>query len=291
MKDIVNFDYSYTADGTFDIKFKPVTRPLLGWKQEVYETAKQIRSLADRPLFLCMSGGIDSEVVARAFIENNIEFTALSLRHIKGTNNHDVDWAIKFCRDRNLKHIVIDFDFEDFVINKIPKYIEQGYVTWRTFRFQQLYLFELAESLGYTAVLGGGPSPFFTVDGEICLNFKIDEFMCLDWLKNNNQKHFPYFYWQNSEIMASYFSQGLINFMLTDPEYFVTVWPTTSPEKLTVYHKYWPEMPRRMKYDGFEKITGTDLALNYIVPRRQKLGEVVSRNVPVRLIKSQFGIN
>ncbi len=290
MKDIVNFDYLYTDDGSFDIKFKPVTRELLDWKQEVYETAKRIRSLTDKPLLLCMSGGVDSEIVARAFLENNIEFTALSLRHTKGTNAHDVNWAIKFCNERNVNHISFDFDFEDFVINKIPKYIEQGYRTWRTFRFQQLFLFELAESMGYTAVLGGGPSPFFTKNGDICLNFKIDEFMCLDWLKNNNQKHFPYFFWQNSEIMAAYFNQGLIKFLLSDPAYFVSVWPTTSPEKATVYHKYWPDMPRRLKYDGFEKITGTELALKYIVPRRVELGEPRDKNVPVNLIKQQFGI-
>ncbi len=144
--------------------------------------------------------------------------------------------------------------------------------------------------MGYTAVLGGGPSPFFTKNGDICLNFKIDEFMCLDWLKNNNQKHFPYFFWQNSEIMAAYFNQGLIKFLLSDPAYFVSVWPTTSPEKATVYHKYWPDMPRRLKYDGFEKITGTELALKYIVPRRVELGEPRDKNVPVNLIKQQFGI-
>lgn len=290
MQNIVNFEHSYTNEEPFDIKFRPISRPLLDWKQEVYETAKKIRSLTDRPLLLCMSGGIDSEVAARAFIENNIEFTALSLRHIQGTNNHDVDWAIKFCQDRNIKHIIVDFDINDFVINKIPKYIEQGYVTWRTFRFQQIYLFELAESLGYTAVLGGGPSPFFTVDGKICLNFKIDEFMCLDWLKNNNQQHFPYFFWQNSEIMAAYFNQGLIKFLLTDPEYFVSVWQKVSPEKATVYHKYWPDMGRRVKYDGFENLVGTDLVTHHIEPRRRELGEPLYRNVPVELIKSQFGI-
>jgi hypothetical protein len=291
MNNIVNFfNYSYNDDGTFDLKFTPISRPLLSFKEEVGETAKKIGQSTDNPIVLCMSGGIDGEIVARAFIENKIEFTVLSLRHIDGANDHDITFAIDFCKTNNITQKIVEFDFKNFIITKIPDYIDQGYVTWRAFRCQQLYLFELVEEMGATAVLGGGPSPFFTIDDEICLNFKSDEFMCLEWLRKNNKTHFPYFFWHNPEIMASYFKEDLINFMLSDPSYFVNVWLNTSYEKMTVYHKYWTDMPRRRKFDGFENIRGTDWARINIDPLRKSVGELKEKYIPISTIRSQLGI-
>jgi hypothetical protein len=116
--------------------------------------------------------------------------------------------------------------------------------------------------------------------------------MCLDWLKRNDALHFPYFYWQNPEIFASYFTQGLIAYLLTDPSYFLNhnLYNNASVEKMLVCHKYWPDMVRRRKYDGFENITGKPLSLNHIVPRRKAMGELKELSLTVTEIKKQLGI-
>lgn len=292
MNDVVNFDYFFDDAGNFDLKFKPVSRPMLEWNEEVSETTKRIAQLTDRPIYLCMSGGIDSEIIAREFLKNNIKFKGITLRHIKGTNLHDVNYAINFCKEYNVELEVFPFDFEDFVINKIPQQIEQGYNSWRTFRHQQIFLLDLIERKGGTAVMGGGQSPFFTIDNEINWNWKSDEFMCLDWLKRNNAVHFPYFYWQNSELFGSYFNQGLIAHLLADPDYFLNhnSYNNVSVEKMLVCHKYWPDMVRRRKYDGFENVTGKPISLDYIVPRRLAMGELKEKSIPVSEIKRQLGI-
>jgi len=290
MKDVVNFTYSYSSDRNFDIEFNKISRPLMSWPDEIVNTLENIRSITDKPLFLCLSGGIDGEVIARTCIKHNFKFEVISLRHTQGTNDHDVNYAIDFCKTYNIKHHIIDFDIHNFIINEIPKYIEQGYVSWRTFRFQQIYLFELAEAMGGTAVLGGGEQTYFTVDNEICLNFKDDFFMCLEWLRRNNKIHFPFFHMQNPEIFASYMKIDIIDNMLKDPSNFVDVPPNVSYEKMEAYSKYFPDMPRREKYDGFEKIKGSDFARTFIKPRKKSQEKLKEKNIPINLIKQQLGI-
>jgi len=287
----VNFTYLLNQDGTFKINFNPISRPLLDWKSELIQTAKNIRALTDKPLFLCLSGGIDGEVAARSFIKAGIEFTALTLRHNAGTNEHDIVYAREFCKAYNIPHKIVDFDISFFIRNNIPFYIEQGYRSWRTFRFQQIYLFELAESLGGTTVLGGGEQTYITKNNEICINFKSDFFMCVEWLKNNKKLHFPFFHMQNSELYASYLNDKLIQYMHKDPSYFVNVWGNdTSYDKMFVYHKNWPEMKRRKKFNGFENLKTADFTINYVHPRRKELGDPVSQYIPVSLIREQLGI-
>lgn len=291
MDHVLNFfKYKYLPDGSFDLTFNHISRPLLSFPDEVDETAKKIRSLTDKPILLCLSGGIDGEVVARSFIKNKIEFTALSLRHVEGTNEHDIGHAINFCKKNNIKHKIVPFDVKKFVLEHMQNYINQGYVTWRIFRFMQLHLFKIADEMHCTAVLGGGPAPFFTVNGEICLRFQSDEFMCVEWLRKNDRLHFPYFFWQNPEIMASYYKQDLINFLLADPSYFVNVWPDVSYEKMTVYHKYWPDLVRRRKFDGFESVRGTEWMIQNHVPIRNRVGELKEKYIPMSIVKSQLGI-
>lgn len=291
MIDIVNFTYSYTdSDRNFDIKFKPVTRPLMPWVDEISNTLKTIRASTDKPLFLCLSGGIDGELIARACLQNNIYFEVITLRHIKGTNAQDISYAIDFCKKYNLKHHIIDFDIEKFIIEEIPQYISQGYVSWRPFRFQQIRLFEIAESMGGVALLGGGDQQYATIDGTICVNFKDDFFMCLEWLRRNNKTHFPYVFMQNPEIFAAYMQIDLINFLLNDPSFFVSVKYNIVLEKITVYHRYFPDMPRRRKLTGFESFPETALFKNYVFKREQDMGGLRELEIPVSTMKQQLGI-
>ncbi len=289
--DNVNFTYTLNSDHTFEMSFNPIRRPLQDWKTELALTAKNIRNLTDKPIFICLSGGIDGEVIARTFLQEGIEFTALTLRHTAGTNEHDVSYSMKFCEFYNVPHKIVDFDLEDFITNKIPKYIEQGYCTWRTFRYQQIYLFELAESLGGTAILGGGEQVYRTIDNEICLSFKSDFFMCLEWLKNNNKFHFPFFHMQNPELFASYLDDKLIKFMHSDPSYFINTWDNdASYDKMFVYHRNWPKMKRRKKFNGLENLKNNEPLFNLIQNRKQELGEPVLQNIPVSVIRKQLGI-
>ena len=289
---IVNFKYDYqNLSGTkieerFKINFNPVTRPLMFWKEEVKNTALRIAALSDKPLLLCLSGGIDAEVIARTFLENNIPFSALTIHH--SSNDHDVIWADNFCKEHNIEQKIVEVDMLDFISKKIPEYREQGYRSRSIFRYFQLFLLETAESMNKCAILGGGDLCFKTIDNRVSFVMGPEFTICLDWCKNNNRLHFPYFYMQNSEITATYIKEDIIECMLANPDYFKNVKFNESLEKIIVYSKYFNKMPRRNKFFGFENIQ--ELYDQFWEDSKKLYPDLLNMIIPVTQIQEELGI-
>ena len=59
-----------------------------------------------------MSGGINSEVTAETFYQLRIPFRVLIQRLFKGANDHDIIFAVKYCKDRNIPFKVVDLSLE-----------------------------------------------------------------------------------------------------------------------------------------------------------------------------------
>lgn len=72
----------------------------------IYEKYKNIN--------LCLSGGVDSEIMARCFIEKNIPFKVSIMKFNKNLNYNDIKYAIDFCEYFNLKYYFLELDIEKF---------------------------------------------------------------------------------------------------------------------------------------------------------------------------------
>ena len=61
-----NFDYWYVDQNipnNFSMKFKKITQPVKSFREEAIHTAQYIRSVTDKPIYVAVGGGIDSELV------------------------------------------------------------------------------------------------------------------------------------------------------------------------------------------------------------------------------------
>jgi len=292
---LANFSLSYQnlpnslLEDRFSMEFQPVTRSLLPWRDEVLKTAENISRLATKPLMVCLSGGIDGEVVARAFLELGVKFSAVSLRHDDGSNQHDMRFSVRFCDDNKIDHHVINYSPAYFFNDVIDRQIEEGYRSWRPFRHYQLFILETVAGLGGCAVLGGGEQLYHTIGDDICIKFPPDFDLSLQWCHRNNMTHFPFFFMQNPEIYASYMKIPLIEVLLSNPDHYRTVVNNLSLEKIMVYHTYWKNMQRRKKSDGFENVH--DLRLQSIKRNQSRFEDMRQElAIPVASIKRQLGI-
>jgi hypothetical protein len=291
-----NLNYTYTLkydpitmiETEFNLKFNPISRPLLSWRDEVFNTARNIGQLADKPIGLWLSGGIDSEVIARTFLELGINFTAISFRHSEGTNDHDLNWARKFCLKNKIEHTILNFDVDYFFNTKIQEYINMGIRSPRVWRYFQLFMIETSEKMGKCGVLGSGEQLYKTIDGKICLQYKSDLTIIPQWCEKNNVLHFPYFYQQNSEVFASYIKTDLIDCLLSCPDNFVNVLPNGSLEKMMVIHRYWPEIERRRKFDGFEQILELKNKTNNLL--KEQFNDIKILRMPISDVKEQLNL-
>jgi asparagine synthetase B (glutamine-hydrolysing) len=48
----------------------PKAGQLLPWKEQIADTVKSIYKTTSKPIMICLSGGIDSEIIAREFLES-----------------------------------------------------------------------------------------------------------------------------------------------------------------------------------------------------------------------------
>jgi hypothetical protein len=253
MNNLTAFDYSY-KNNVLNVEYKPINKKLEHWCDEIDNTVKAISQSTNKPIYIAFSGGIDSEIIVNSFIKNNIPFRILIVEFSDGLNKHDTDMAKEFCDNNNISYTSVSLNVHYFFTEGINRYISQGYRAIRIFRYLQLFILETIESLGGCAVLGSGEQVYCTVDGEICLNREYGYFMSLNWCKDNNTTHYPYFFEHNSELFASYMKLDLIEFMLERPEYFINYIDNMSTEKIIIYHRYWPKMLRRFKFHGFENM-------------------------------------
>ena len=83
----------------------------------------------DYKFVLAMSGGIDSEITADTFYNLGIPFRAISQSLFDGTNKHDIMYAVKYCKDRDIKHHVLNLSYRKMLEKTIPDAIKYGEFT------------------------------------------------------------------------------------------------------------------------------------------------------------------
>ena len=107
---------------SFNLTFRPITRSVESWDKELTKTALRIANSTNKPLILGLSGGIDSEVIARVFLESKIPFTVLTIHHEGNTNNHDISYARSFCDRYKIKQNIVNIDMIKFLKSGYQQY-------------------------------------------------------------------------------------------------------------------------------------------------------------------------
>jgi len=88
------------------------------FKDECLRSARLIRETFDRPILVGLSGGIDSEVTARSFLEAGIPFEVAITNIIykdEIVNKHDTQYAISFATKYGIKCNRVNVDFNQAV--------------------------------------------------------------------------------------------------------------------------------------------------------------------------------
>lgn len=291
---MIAFDFNYhnipnsTIDERFKVKFKPISRQLFSWKEELIITAKTIQQTNKKPIYVLLSGGVDSEIVCRLFLELGINFKAITIKYKNKLNDYDVYFATKFCRENNIEQKIVELDAEHFFTKGFEQYINQGYRCTNLFFYQQLFLFEIVEELGGFGVSGEGDQSYYTINNTIHLKYNPNSKILFDWCENNKTEHQIQFNCSTPEIMASWMKIDLIDFLLQRPEYFINHY-VDSTEKILIYHREWPEMQRRNKGTGFELM---EHRIRKPIEHKLKLRfpDIENLYIPVKDIKQQLGI-
>lgn len=102
----------------YDLEGKTYTEVCDMYKGMLVERAKTFRN---QPNVLYLSGGMDSEIVAAAFIEAGVRFVPVIFRYIdnegKYRNDHDTVYAFEFCKQHGLVPVEETINIEEFLFS------------------------------------------------------------------------------------------------------------------------------------------------------------------------------
>lgn len=136
------------------------------------DTALEFKYKHPKDFYIFLSGGLDSEIAVRSFLQAGVKFRPIILKFINDFNKEDVESALRLNNELNLNSIVAEIDpirfFESGKWLDIAK-------KYQSYTFYQQLLLQAAEDLS---------SPMITID-EIELT-KIDQ---NNWafIKNEDQ--------------------------------------------------------------------------------------------------------
>lgn len=241
------------------------------FKDECVRSAKLIGAAADKPILLGFSGGVDSEIAARSFIEADVPFEIVFKNVVYNgniINSHDTMYAKSFIKKYNIKSHTIDLDFKKLVdrftrIRESNNTAEPYYKT----NISPLGVVTMFESFcnDYVCVKGAG------------------ELFLSTYRRFNEPEPVQYGIYATGNMaqeissyeMSHRNSANIINFFCYTPETWLAwllhpdvqhwikyekalmgpyTWMNNYSLKAFIVYKIWPDMEIRPKFNGFEYV-------------------------------------
>jgi hypothetical protein len=270
-----HFGINYDPD-RFKIWYSPCERESMPWTEEIKIAADIIARSTNKDIWVCLSGGIDSEVVARTLKNNNIPFRALIARFPDDLNAHDIGYAIEYCETNGVDYKIFDFDMIKFLREGYKTYMNQNLVSNNVFRYYAIELLQQIENMNGYAILGGRSAGIELQqkriadidpnDDPVCDTYDIGSLAPLEWCRKNNLDHCVFFYQASSEIHAAYLKEPVNQLLINNPYMLRSGWAGI-PAKTLIFRSHFPELKPRIKYHGFEKIIDLRISTQFEMAR------------------------
>lgn len=246
--------------------------------EEIYNTVNGL------PITILLSGGIDSEFVARIFLEKKIPFTAKVIEFPNNENYFDIKLAYEFCESHNIKYEKISLDYKKWLnSNECFDLIEQYKF------FEPFQLFDIKKWLlcnGDFAIFGLG-DVFLQSHGDLHVSndcswdikvYSLEDgafTKAWDWQKINNVPGCYRFLKYTPEQYSSVILDNDVKQWADWAQYFsISNWRVF---KLKWFQKFYPEIQARPKLNGYEEIT--EFYINY-------KKEHLEKNIPNKKYKA-----
>jgi len=137
----------------FSCRFEPCTEISQSWRLECIRAADLIYQSTDKNITIHFSGGIDSEIICRSFIELGHPFKVCICRFKNGLNKHDIDYAIRFCKKFEIPFYFTELDMAEYLKTNCSHYRDIIFPNpfWQT----NMYKLFLEQGSGYQ-IIGSG---------------------------------------------------------------------------------------------------------------------------------------
>lgn len=235
-------------------KIDPAVYKTSSWRNELVKTADSVYQEYGKDLVLFLSGGTDSEIVLRNFLEIGIKPRCVIIKFVNDYNLSDVYEGIEIAKQLDVKLEVVDFDVKDFYQSgqalEFSKQIDCTQITY-------LMVYYHIMKLNSPAVMGG----------EMLLSRHVSQsgtFWYHCFRENEDASAMRFSEKFNIPIVNEWFSYTpeMMLYYLENPDVQKLISDrfnyklTSVSSKNMILSKLYPEIKLRKKTTGFEKLMG-----------------------------------
>lgn len=163
----------------FKATFKSPSRPIGSFKEECYKDAESLRSQG--PFYVLFSTGVDSQIIARSFKDNNIDCEYVFLNFVN-TNNVELSRIHECKKFYNIDIRIVDLDLEKLKDSWISRCKEEKTPALLQYPFE--HLSSILEK-DYPIVVQGANDPAIITDNKTFSKASI----YLNYFESSLQRH------------------------------------------------------------------------------------------------------
>jgi hypothetical protein len=230
------------------------------YRQELLRVADLQYQLMGNDLVIFLSGGADSEIVARSFADIGVKPTCVTVRFENNYNLEEVIEAAAVCEELGLPHRIIDFDVKDFYYSgeaaELCKEIQCSQLAF-------LVLLAVINKMHLPSIIGCE----LQLTKEVEFNsshwyMRLIEYMDTSHMKLALKINVPIvseWFSYTPELMLYYLEQKELEDLVYDTENYKLSITST---KNQVLKKLIPELRKKDKATGYERLKGFQQEVN-----------------------------
>jgi hypothetical protein len=239
----------------FVCAYRTATRLPMSFRDECLNTARVVHAQAaalGRIPYVLLSGGLDSEVVVKAFLEVGLPFRTITFRYAKQLNHHETSAVARFLERHNVPHEFYELDAEQFALSAEA---EALFLDTHCSYFEMvptMKLMQVVHERGGLPVLGNGEVLYARQDRQWkYIEYEYD----LAWYRFEARYKVPGvmgFFQHTPEMMLAMMNEPRMLALEENRNRLAVMLPHSREIKYSVYFDHWPDLERRRKFDGGE---------------------------------------
>ncbi len=290
------FGFRETIYDKYELKIGAVNKEQYeksNYADELHRIADLVYNSFSKDFVIFLSGGTDSEIVARNFVGIGVKPTCVTLRFENDLNASEVAEAVAIANELNLKHVIIDFNVREFYNSgeaaELATSVQCCQITY-------LMMYRSIQKLG-TAVIAGGEIPItrqVTKDGfDWFVTYRENEdASAMRFSMKYNIPFIQEWFTYTPEILLYYLEDTRIQDLVTQRYNYKL---SSVSSKNVILRSLYPNIRPKFKKHGFENLLAfnheayVELGKNLIKRAEPSLdGIPVSR--ALEMLKVNYGI-
>jgi hypothetical protein len=249
-----NYIRSKGAGPTFEVDIDPLPSLFSNYYEESLKAAEYVWANKQGTLFLLYSGGLDSEYALSVFLALRMNVVPVIIHLTPNYNDHDIEYAFRFCKQKNIKPLVIDVNFDEFVESGLMLDLSMQIRSWVPVRAATAHVCGMLDG---TVLLGDGEPTIEKLGRDWYITILEHDYALVNYFKQRGLHGTPHFNRYTPEMMASFLTDPVI--MRTALNVFDN---TTSSDRLKclIYNADSGfNLEARPKYHGYETVAKSEI--------------------------------